>query len=169
MAAALAGGVLGIDHDADHLAAWRLHSRGNPVSRPHRIDVDCRGATSRRDARIRHACTTLIRTAKESGATALVIEDLGFDTGRETRGRRFRRHWQKPTSSRTHEMSGRQAAAIVIGRRGQGLGARRRGRPRAAARRPGRRVRRRTPGPVRKTIAHPRGPVRPQPAQLISD
>ncbi|MHA5053956.1 IS200/IS605 family accessory protein TnpB-related protein [Streptomyces sp. SD15] len=170
-AAALAGGVLGIDHNTDHLAAWRLDVHGNPVGRPHRIDVDYRGATSRRDAQVRHACTTLIRAAKESGATALVIEDLGFGTGRETYGwsgrggKAFRgkvagmpvakfaarlvamahraglavividpaytsrwgkQYWLKPTSSTTHETSGHQAAAIVIGRRGQGLGARRR-------------------------------------------
>ncbi|MER5748964.1 IS200/IS605 family accessory protein TnpB-related protein [Streptomyces sp. NPDC002088] len=171
MAAARAGGVLGIDHNADHLAAWRLDTHGNPTGRPHRIDVDHTGSTSRRDAQVRHACSQLIRLAKESGATALVIEDLGFDTGREQCGwagrsaRRFRstvagmpvatfaarlvamahrahlaviivdpayssrwgaQHWKKTTSTKNDKTSGHQAAAIVIGRRGQGMGARRR-------------------------------------------
>jgi IS605 OrfB family transposase len=171
MRAALAGGVIGIDHNADHLAAWRLDVHGNPVGRPDRIGVDYAGTTARRDAQVRHACSELIRTAKERGATALVIEDLGFDTGRETcagpgtRGRRFRAtvtgmptakfaarlvamanrsglaviivdpayssrwgrtYWRKTTSTKHHKTSGHDAAALVLGRRGQGLGARRR-------------------------------------------
>lgn len=171
MAAARAGGVLGIDHDMDHLAAWRLDVHGNPTGRPHRLDVDHTGTSSRRDAQVRHACSELIRIAKESGATALVIEDLGFDTGREScgwnsrSGKTFRhkvagmpvakfaarlvamahrahlavivvdpayssrwgaQHWKHATSTKNKKTSGHQAAAVVIGRRGQGLGARRR-------------------------------------------
>ncbi|WP_405909218.1 MULTISPECIES: IS200/IS605 family accessory protein TnpB-related protein [unclassified Streptomyces] len=171
MKAALAGGVIGVDHNADHLATWRLDVHGNPVGRPVRIDVDYAGSTGRRDAQVRHACSELIRAAKDSGATALVIEDLGFDTGRETcggsgaRSKRFRAtvagmpttkfasrltamahraglaviivdpayssrwgtaHWRQATSTDHHKTSGHQAAALVLGRRGQGLGARRR-------------------------------------------
>lgn len=171
MKAALAGGVIGIDHNADHLAAWRLDVHGNPVGRPCRIDIDYTGTTDRRDAQVRHACSELIRTAKNSGATALVIEDLGFDTSREScggygrRSKNFRatvagmptsrfaarltamahrrglaviivdpayssrwgrKYWRKATSTKVHNTSGHDAAALVLGRRGQGLGARRR-------------------------------------------
>lgn len=113
----------------------------------------------------------MIRIAKKSGAAAVVIEDLGFDTGRDScgwngrSGRVFRRkvagmpvakfaarlvamahrahlavivvdpaystrwgvqHWKKATSTQNEKASGHQAAAVVTGRRGQGLGARRR-------------------------------------------
>ncbi|MGW6268011.1 IS200/IS605 family accessory protein TnpB-related protein [Streptomyces sp. NPDC055060] len=170
MKSALVGGVVGVDHNADHLAAWRLDTHGNPVGRPERVEVDYRGSGSRRDAQIRHACSTLIRYAKGLGATALVIEDLGFGTGRETcgwtgrGGRSFRalvsgmptarfaarlvamahraglavivvdpayssrwgaQHW-RATSTKTNKTSRHDAAAIVLGRRGQSLGARRR-------------------------------------------
>ncbi|WP_367043431.1 IS200/IS605 family accessory protein TnpB-related protein [Streptomyces sp. Je 1-332] len=171
MKSALAGGVVGVDHNADHLAAWRLDVHGNPVGRPERVEVDYRGSGSRRDAHVRHACSTLIRRAKDLGATALVIEDLDFDTAREAcgwmgpGGRRFRavvagmptarfaarlvamahraglavivvdpayssrwgaQHWRRTTSTKSHKTSRHDAAAIVLGRLGQGLGARRR-------------------------------------------
>ncbi|WP_371653473.1 MULTISPECIES: IS200/IS605 family accessory protein TnpB-related protein [unclassified Streptomyces] len=168
---ALTGGVLGVDHNADHLAAWRLDRHGNPVGRPDRIDVDYKGRATHRDAQVRHACSGLIRLARQHGATALVVEDLGFTTDRETcggkgrSGRRFRslvagmptarfvarlvamahraglavivvdpaytsrwgvQHWRGPTSTTRHKTSRHDASAVVIGRRGQGLGARRR-------------------------------------------
>ncbi|MFD3946311.1 IS200/IS605 family accessory protein TnpB-related protein [Streptomyces sp. NPDC058579] len=171
MGAALAGGVLGVDQNVDHLAVWRLDVHGNPMGRPGRVDVDYSGSTSRRDAQVRHACSALIRVAQECGATALVIEDLAFGTGREQcgwtgrRGRRFRalvagmpvarfmsrlvvmahraglaviavdpayssrwgaQHWLRSTSPRHEKTSRHEASAVVIGRRGQGLGARRR-------------------------------------------
>ncbi|MGW0117776.1 IS200/IS605 family accessory protein TnpB-related protein [Streptomyces sp. NPDC003327] len=171
MASGLTGGVLGIDQNADHLAVWRLDPHGNPTGRPRRIDPGYGGPVSRRDAQVRHACSTLIRTARESGATALVIEDLHFATGRERcgwpgrSGRRFRgvvagmpyarftarlvamahraglmvilvdpayssrwgaQHWQRSTSTARAKTSRHEASAVVIGRRGQGLGARRR-------------------------------------------
>ncbi|MGW1115712.1 IS200/IS605 family accessory protein TnpB-related protein [Streptomyces tanashiensis] len=171
LVAALAGGVLGIDQNVDHLAFWRLDPHGNPVGRPGRVDMNAEGAASRRDALVRHACSTLIRAARSCGATALVVEDLGFVTGREQcgwsgrSGRRFRaqvaglpharftsrlvvmahraglavivvdpaytsrwgaEHWQRSTSTRRVKTSRHEASAVVIGRRGQGLGARRR-------------------------------------------
>ncbi|MCT4356956.1 hypothetical protein M5362_27940 [Streptomyces sp. Je 1-79] len=64
MAAALAGGVLGVDHNADHLAVWRLDVHGNPVGRPDRVDVDYSGSASHRDAQVRHACSAVIRAAQ---------------------------------------------------------------------------------------------------------
>ncbi|WP_051717024.1 hypothetical protein [Streptomyces sp. NRRL F-5727] len=171
MASALAGGVLGIDQNVDHLAVWRLDAHGNPVGRPVRIDADDRGPASRRDAQVRRVCSELIGAARRVGVTALVVEDLGFDTGRERRGwagragRRLRslvagtptarfvsrlvamahraglavivvdpaytsrwgaQHWQRSTSTTRVKTSRHEASAVVIGRRGQGLGARRR-------------------------------------------
>ncbi|MFF8607988.1 IS200/IS605 family accessory protein TnpB-related protein [Streptomyces sp. NPDC015346] len=171
ISAALAGGVLGVDHNADHLAVWRLDVHGNPVGRPGRVDVDYSGSTSRRDAQVRQACSALIRHAQGHGATALVVEGLAFDTGREQcgwaglLGRRFRavvagmpvagfmsrlvvmahraglvvivvdpaytsrwgaQHWLRSTSTTRVKTSRHEASAVVIGRRGQGLGARRR-------------------------------------------
>ncbi|MEU2507812.1 IS200/IS605 family accessory protein TnpB-related protein [Streptomyces sp. NPDC007863] len=171
MASALAGGVLGIDQNVDHLAVWRLDRHGNPVGRPGRIDVGHHGPASCRDAGVRHLCSELIRAARKTGSTALVIEDLGFGTGRERcgwpgrAGRRFRsavagipyarfmsrlvvmahraglaviavdpaytsrwgvQHWQRSTSTTRVKTSRHEASAVVIGRRGQGLGARRR-------------------------------------------
>ncbi|MFI0929209.1 IS200/IS605 family accessory protein TnpB-related protein [Streptomyces sp. NPDC021012] len=171
LVAAVSGGVLGIDQNVDHLAFWRLDSHGNPVDRPGRVDIACEGPVSRRDASVRHACSTVIRAARSCGATALVIEDLGFATGREQcgwsgrSGRRFRarvaglpharfmsrlvvmahraglavivvdpaytsrwgaEHWQRSTSTTLVKTSRHEASAVVIGRRGQGMGARRR-------------------------------------------
>lgn len=168
---ARAGGVLGVDHNVDHLAAWRLDRHGNPVGRPDRLDVDYTGRATHRDAQVRHACSGLIHLARQRGATALVVEDLGFTTDREScgwkgrSGRRFRslvagmptarfvarlvamahraglavivvdpaytsrwgaQHWRRPTSTTRHRTSRHDASAVVIGRRGQGLGARRR-------------------------------------------
>jgi hypothetical protein len=171
LAAARSGGTVGIDHNADHLATWRLDVHGNPIGRPVRIEVDYSGSTARRDAQVRRACSELIRHTKETGATALVIEDLGFETSREEcgwagrSGRAFRStvagmptarfaarliamahrahlavilidpaytsrwgaaYWRRSTSTHTYKTSRHDASAIVIGRRGQGLGARRR-------------------------------------------
>ncbi|MFI8425409.1 IS200/IS605 family accessory protein TnpB-related protein [Streptomyces sp. NPDC085479] len=171
MASALAGGVLGIDQNVDHLAVWRLDRHGNPVGRPGRIDADYSGSASRRDAQVRRVCTALVGEARKGGVSALVIEDLGFDTGRDRcgwagqAGRRFRsmvagmptarfmsrlvamahraglavivvdpayssrwgaQHWRLSTSTTRGKTSRHEASAVVIGRRGQGLGARRR-------------------------------------------
>ncbi|KAA6218766.1 transposase [Streptomyces filamentosus] len=171
MASALAGGVLGIDQNVGHLAVWRLDRHGNPMGRPGRIDTDWGGSASRRDAQVRRVCSELVREALRGGATALVVEDLGFDTGRERcgwsgrAGRRFRssvanlsyarlmsrlvvmahraglaviavdpayssrwgaQHWRRSTGTTRRKTSRHEASAVVIGRRGQGLGARRR-------------------------------------------
>ena len=92
--------ALGVDLNADHLAAHVLDSHGNPVGRPHTIGLDLTGPAPRRDGRLRAAITTLVGLAKRYGCSVIAIEDLGFDearaVGRETlgrgrRGKRFRR------------------------------------------------------------------------------
>ncbi|MEV0403618.1 IS200/IS605 family accessory protein TnpB-related protein [Actinoallomurus sp. NPDC050550] len=86
-----AGGVIGVDTNADHLAAWRLDTHGNPVGEPRRFDYDLTGSTQHRDAQIRHALIRLLHWA-ERYELAIAIEDLNFqaETTREKHGRRKR-------------------------------------------------------------------------------
>lgn len=94
-------GVVGVDLNADHLAACRLDASGNPVGIPVSIPLELAGLNaSTRDGRLRAAITMLLDLARDTGATAIAIENLDFqdarDTGRETmgrgaRGKRFRR------------------------------------------------------------------------------
>ncbi|MCA2221750.1 IS200/IS605 family accessory protein TnpB-related protein [Nonomuraea aurantiaca] len=92
--AALAGGVIGVDTNADHLAAWRLDVHGNPIGNPRHFGYDLSGAAGRRDAQVRHALTRLLHWARRCGVAAIAIEDLDFATEktREKHGRnkRFR-------------------------------------------------------------------------------
>ncbi|MBH1935191.1 hypothetical protein I5Q34_13055 [Streptomyces sp. AV19] len=92
--------LLGVDLNADHLAAAVLDSHGNLIGQPHTVHLELAGPTATRDGRLRQAITHLIALARERGCAGIVIENLGFDdaraTGRETmgrgrRGRTFRR------------------------------------------------------------------------------
>jgi IS605 OrfB family transposase len=90
------GGLVGVDLNADHLAAARLDRAGNPIGRPVRIPLALDGLpTPTRDARLREAITTVLGYAARTGARAIAVEELGFtaDTTREKHGRnrRFRR------------------------------------------------------------------------------
>jgi IS605 OrfB family transposase len=90
------GGLVGVDLNADHLAAARLDQAGNPVGRPVRIPLELDGLpASLRDARLREAITALLRFTRATGARAIAVEELGFtgETTREKHGRnrRFRR------------------------------------------------------------------------------
>ncbi|MFE9438822.1 IS200/IS605 family accessory protein TnpB-related protein [Streptomyces sp. NPDC006602] len=93
--AALARGVVGVDMNDDHLAAWQLDVHGNPVGEPQRYFYDLTGTAAHRDAQIRHALTRLLHHTRRCGAAAIAIEDLDFTDGtsREQHGRnkRFRR------------------------------------------------------------------------------
>ncbi|WP_433187909.1 IS200/IS605 family accessory protein TnpB-related protein [Actinoallomurus sp. CA-150999] len=86
-----AGGVIGVDTNADHLAAWCLDTHGNPISEPRRFDYDLTGTTTHRDAQVRHALTRLLHWAARHNL-AIAIEDLDFqaETTREKHGRRKR-------------------------------------------------------------------------------
>lgn len=90
--AALAHGVIGIDLNADHLAAWRLDIHGNPTGSPRRFSYDLTGTTEHRDAQVRHALTRLLHWARTCGVKAIAVEDLDFTTEktREKHGRRKR-------------------------------------------------------------------------------
>ncbi|MEU6236754.1 IS200/IS605 family accessory protein TnpB-related protein [Kitasatospora sp. NPDC047058] len=89
-----ADGVIGVDTNADHLAAWRLDQYGNPIGQPRRFDYDLSGTAAHRDAQLRHALTRLLHWAKTTGVQAIAIEDLDFTDSktREKHGckKRFR-------------------------------------------------------------------------------
>jgi hypothetical protein len=92
---------LGVDLNADHLAAWILNPAGNPLGEPHTIPLDLDGQpASTRDGRLRAAVAELLRLANAHGCRSLTVENLDFTvarhTGRETlgrgrRGKAFRR------------------------------------------------------------------------------
>lgn len=90
--------VLGVDLNADHLAACVLDPSGNPIGQPVTIPVETASfRATRRDGRARAAITTLLDLAHHHGCAAVVVENLNFtdarSTGRETlgRGRRGKR------------------------------------------------------------------------------
>ncbi|GHE04101.1 IS200/IS605 family accessory protein TnpB-related protein [Streptomyces alanosinicus] len=92
---ALADGVIGVDTNDDHLAAWRLDTDGNPVGNPRRFFFDRSGTSQHRDAQVRHALTRLLNWAKTCGVKAIAVENLDFaaEKTREKHGRnkRFRK------------------------------------------------------------------------------
>jgi IS605 OrfB family transposase len=95
------GQVLGVDLNADHLAACVLDASGNPIGDPVTIPVVTAGLrATRRDGRVRAAITAVLDLAENHLCTAVVVENLDFTdtrgTGRETlgrgaRGKRLRR------------------------------------------------------------------------------
>ncbi|WP_406324231.1 IS200/IS605 family accessory protein TnpB-related protein [Streptomyces sp. NBC_01637] len=91
---ARARGMVGVDTNADHFAAYRLDRHGNPVGDPRRFPYDLSGTADHRDAQIRHALTRLLHWTKQTGAQAIGIENLDFaaEKTREKHGRnkRFR-------------------------------------------------------------------------------
>ncbi|WP_069764740.1 IS200/IS605 family element transposase accessory protein TnpB [Streptomyces sp. LUP47B] len=119
--AALARGVVGVDMNDDHLAAWHLDVHGNPIGEPQRYFHDLTGTAQHRDAQIRHALTRLLHHTRRCGAAAIAIEDLDFSDGtsREKHGRnkRFRRLISRfPTAklkARLVSMAAEQNIAIV--------------------------------------------------------
>ncbi|MER5756554.1 IS200/IS605 family accessory protein TnpB-related protein [Streptomyces sp. NPDC002088] len=119
--AALARGVVAVDMNDDHLAAWRLDPHGNPVGEPRRYFYDLTGSTAHRDAQIRHALTRLLHHTRATGAAAIAVEDLDFTDGRcrekHGRNKRFRRLISRfPTArlkARLVAMAAEQDIAIV--------------------------------------------------------
>lgn len=92
LAAVQAGEVVGVDLNADHLAAARLDASGNPVGTPITIPLDLAGKSAgTRDGRLRAAITTLLDFARNTCAHAVAVENLNFQdarsTGRENMGR----------------------------------------------------------------------------------
>ncbi|MET8272943.1 IS200/IS605 family accessory protein TnpB-related protein [Streptomyces sp. NPDC005096] len=90
--AARAGGLIGVDTNADHFAAYRLDTHGNPVGNPHQFTYDLTGSADHRDAQMRHALSQLLRWATRTGVAAIAVEDLDFSNAktREKFGRKKR-------------------------------------------------------------------------------
>ncbi|MGI5135180.1 IS200/IS605 family accessory protein TnpB-related protein [Streptomyces sp. CA-106110] len=88
---ARASGLIGVDTNADHLAAWRLDEHGNPVGEPRRFFYDLSGTANHRDAQVRHALIRLLHWAERRGLS-IAIEDLDFtaEKTREKHGRQKR-------------------------------------------------------------------------------
>jgi hypothetical protein len=121
------GPVLGVDLNADHLAACVLDGSGNPVGAPFSIPVETAGQpASCRDGRVRAAITALLDDAERYDCSAVVVENLDFAdaraTGRDTmgrgqRGKRFRRTVAGiPTGtfrSRLTSMTARRGIAVI--------------------------------------------------------
>ncbi|WP_406425260.1 transposase [Streptomyces sp. NBC_00873] len=118
---ARARGMIGVDTNADHFAAYRLDRHGNPIGGPRRFFYDLSGSAGHRDAQIRHALTRLINWAVRVGVAAIGIEDLDFtaEKTREKHGRqkRFRQLISGiPTGrlkARLVSMAAEQGLAIV--------------------------------------------------------
>lgn len=97
----LSRGVLGVDLNADKLAAWVLERDGNPRSRPGTLPLALEGLpASTREGRLRGAISALIGLAQRAGVRAIAVEDLDFQdarqAGRETMGRGRRgRVWRR--------------------------------------------------------------------------
>ncbi|MDQ8705266.1 transposase [Streptomyces sp. LHD-70] len=92
LAAARAEGMVGVDTNADHFAAYRLDQHGNPISDPRRFYYDLSGSADHRDAQVRHALTQLLHWTNQAGAKAIGIENLDFaaEKTREKHGRKKR-------------------------------------------------------------------------------
>jgi len=95
---AVAGGVVAVDLNADHLACWTIDHHGNPVGGALTIPLDLDGLPqAARDGHLRTAISQVCALARSRGVRAVAIEDLDFAharaTGRETlgRGRRGKR------------------------------------------------------------------------------
>lgn len=89
--AARAHGLMGVDANADHLAARRLDTHGNPTGAPLRFHYNLSGTTQHRDAQVRQALIRLLHWARRHHL-AIAIEDLDFtaEKTREKYGRKKR-------------------------------------------------------------------------------
>jgi IS605 OrfB family transposase len=93
LAQARQGTVVAVDVNAGHLAVAVLDPDGNQVGAPHTIGLPLAGLpSSTRDGRLRAAITSILTTACEHRASAVVIENLDFadalHQGRERTGNR---------------------------------------------------------------------------------
>ncbi|MCP9953763.1 transposase [Actinomadura madurae] len=119
---ACANGVLGVDANADHFAAWRLDVHGNPVGAPRRFGYDLSGQATHRDAQIRHAITRLLHWATSCGVKAVAMEDLDFAKNRTREKYGQRKRFRQLISAfptgrirvRLASMAAQQGLSIVV-------------------------------------------------------
>jgi transposase len=114
LAQARRGGVVAVDVNAGHLAVAVLDGHGNRVGVPYTIGLALAGLpSSTRDGRLRAAISTILATAHQHRACAVVIENLNFagarQLGRERTGNR-------PSRGRRGRAFRRQVAGIPTAR-----------------------------------------------------
>ena len=103
-----------VDVNHGHLAVAAVAPDGNILGAPATIGLDLAGRpATTRDGRLRAAITTLIATAKEHGARAIVIEDLDFAAAR-AEGRE--RHGSRPSRGRRGRAFRRLVSGIPAGK-----------------------------------------------------
>jgi IS605 OrfB family transposase len=106
--------VAAVDVNHGHLAVAAVAPDGNILGAPATIGLDLAGLpATTRDGRLRAAITTLIATAKEHGARAIVIEDLDFAAAR-AEGRE--RHGSRPSRGRRGRAFRRLVSGISAGK-----------------------------------------------------
>ena len=106
--------VLAVDVNHGHLAVAAVAPDGNILGIPATIGLDLAGLpATARDGRLRAAVTTLIATAREHGARAVVIEDLKFAAAR-AEGRE--RYGSRPSHGRRGRAFRRLVSGIPTGK-----------------------------------------------------
>jgi IS605 OrfB family transposase len=106
--------VLAVDVNHGYLAVVAVAPDGDILGAPATIRLDLAGRPATvRDGRLRAAVTTLIVTAREHGARAVVIEDLNFAAAR-AEGRE--RHGSRPSHGRRGRAFRRLVSGIPTGK-----------------------------------------------------
>jgi hypothetical protein len=114
LAQARQGTVVAVDVNAGHLAVAVLNPDGNQVGAPYTIGLPLAGLpSSTRDGRLRAAITSILTTAREHRASAVMIENLDFDDARRT-GRE--RTGSRPSRGRRGRAFRHQVAGIPTAR-----------------------------------------------------
>ena len=114
LAQARQGIVVAVDLNAGHLAVAVLDRDGNRVGVPYTIDLPLAGLPSgTRDGRLRAAITSILATAHEHRASAVVIENLDFADARR-QGRE--RTGNRPSRGRRGRAFRHQVAGIPTAR-----------------------------------------------------
>jgi IS605 OrfB family transposase len=114
LAQARQGTVVAVDVNAGHLAVAVLGPDGNQAGVPYTVALPLAGLPAgTRDGRLRAAITTILATARERRASAVVIENLDFADARR-QGRE--RAGSRPSRGRRGRAFRRQAAGIPTGR-----------------------------------------------------
>jgi hypothetical protein len=114
LAQARQGAVVAVDLNAGHLAVAVLDRDGNRAGVPYTIGLPLAGLPSgTRDGRLRAAITTILATAHQHRARAVVIEDLNF-AGARCQGRE--RAGNRPCRGRRGRAFRHQVAGIPTAR-----------------------------------------------------
>ena len=114
LAQARRGAVVAVDVNAGHLAVAVLDPDGNQAGVPDTIGLPLAGLpSSTRDGRLRAAITSILSTAREHRASAVVIENLDFGDARR-QGRE--RTGNRPSQGRRGRAFRHQVAGIPTAR-----------------------------------------------------